>query len=567
MRIHSFLTFSHLSLLFAIILTLYVPLTSWSQHSTHTWEVFEMVLESQNTSQNPYMDISTDSLATHFSVTFTGTEGEAQGKELTVPGFWDGRNTWKARFAPPNPGKWHYKTVSMDHSLNGHTGEIKVEAWDENAKKENPTRRGFIQINQESERAGRYFVYADGTPFLWIGDTWWNWTKRGIHLDSFKKLADDRNAKGFTIGQLFFAGRGWGRSSSLLDETYSQPNIEHIHAVEEMIRYANEKGITVWIHGWWGSNSIDKTIGAENIRRWWRYIVHRLSAYNVIWVLAGEYNLYNYGDLGLDFWNDLGVMIQNEDPYVRAVSIHPTPPAWGGGNDAPQWSTADVLHSQSWLDYNQCQVGHSRWRNELIPFIVKDSYRRTPAKPIVVTEPWYEFVQGNPTGEEIRFGAWSAILSGAAGHTYGGGHVWKAHVPEAPAGKDSWPMEMSFDVNTLDYPGSLSIGFLSQILHEMEWWKLEPHPEYVIENPSPHCAADPGKTYLAFLRWGGHTKIDLSAAQTGSTFSYRWIDLANQRVVRDGKTQGGEIRDFSPPEDYPGVMDYKDWLLHIRIEE
>jgi hypothetical protein len=42
--------------------------------------------------------------------------------------------------------------------------------------------------------------------FLPIGDTWWNWSKRGIQFSSFQKLADDRSAEGFTVVQIFFAG-------------------------------------------------------------------------------------------------------------------------------------------------------------------------------------------------------------------------------------------------------------------------------------------------------------------------------------------------------------------------
>jgi len=62
--------------------------------------------------------------------------------------------------------------------------------------------------------AGHFFEYTDGKPVLWIGDTWWNWTDRRIHMDSFKQLVDDRAAKGFNIGQLFVPGNGWGPESS-----------------------------------------------------------------------------------------------------------------------------------------------------------------------------------------------------------------------------------------------------------------------------------------------------------------------------------------------------------------
>lgn len=46
--------------------------------------------------------------------------------------------------------------------------------------------RPFVGQGGERPRAGRYFEYRDGTPFLWMGDTWWNWTKPGIQFSSFQ---------------------------------------------------------------------------------------------------------------------------------------------------------------------------------------------------------------------------------------------------------------------------------------------------------------------------------------------------------------------------------------------
>ncbi|MBZ0258752.1 DUF4038 domain-containing protein, partial [bacterium] len=385
----------------------------------HPWQAQEFTFPSDAELSNPYIDSLQEGQGAYASAVFTSDGGES----ITVPLFWDGGKNWTVRFSAPSAGHWSYKIVSNDDALNGKSGSFDCVAWTETELQENPTRRGFIQVNQTTPPKGRFFQYADGTPFLWIGDTWWNWSKGNIHFDSFKKLADDRAEKGFTVGQLFFAGRGWGREASILNQDYTMPDLEHLQLIESFVRYANEKGITVWIHAWWGSNQIDRTIGGENLRRWWRYVVHRLQAYNVIWVLAGEYNLYDNGGFDLEFWNDLGRMIKDEDAYDRITSAHPTPPGWDGGKDNPQWSTADVLHNQDWLDYNQSQVGHGKWRNEMIPSVVAQAYQAQPAKPIVVTEPWYEFVKGNPTAEDIRFGAWSAILSGAAGHSYAGGHV------------------------------------------------------------------------------------------------------------------------------------------------
>jgi hypothetical protein len=474
---------------------------------------------------------------------------------VTVAAFWDGGRKWRARFAPPSPGEWQYRSESADSGMGGRTGRFLCEAWSDEEKRANPTRHGFVR----AVPGRHYFEYTDGTPFLWIGDTWWNWSKRGIHFETFRKLADDRADKGFTVGQLYFPGQG-----ALLDARGTRPDFDQIRRVEEMIAYANSRGITVWIHPWWGSRYLNRRPGPALLRRWWRYCLNRLGAYNVIWTLAGEYNMYDYGGLGLDFWKDLGTMIQREDPWTRLIGAHPTPPGWPGGAGAPQWSTGEVLHAESWLSYNQSQVGHSKWRNEMIPVVVTADYARIPAKPVVVTEPWYEFVDGNPSPEDIRFGAWSAILSGAAGHTYGGGHVWWAHVPEAPSSQDPWPLHKQFDTDTLNYPGAVSVGFLARFLKSLEWWRLAPHPELVFGYPSRFCRADPGSEYIVYVRWSGTLQLDLRPSSEKDTFGFTWTDLGEERQKKSGTINGGGLREFRSPEDYPSHPHYKDWLLHVR---
>jgi len=534
-----------------------------SATAVHVWEVLEIEMTAERQPGSPYVDGLPDGGPGYVSVQFRGESGPAKGQSLSVAGFWDGGQTWRVRFAPPAAGEWTYRSRSKDPGLDGKTGRFRVIEWTAAELEANPTRRGFVRVCQSGPRAGRYFEYADGTPMLWIGDTWWAWVNARIPFARFQKLVDDRAAKGFNVGQLFVAARAWGEERSLLDASLSEPQLDRIRYAERMIRYANQKGITVWVHGWWAGRDMKKQFGEENIRRWCRYLVHRLGAYNVIWVLAGEYNMYDYGGLGLEFWKRLGRLIDKEDPYDRLLSAHPTPPGWRGGDDAPQWSTAEVLHDQPWLNYHQSQVGHGRWRNEMIPAVVAAAYARRPAKPIVVTEPWYEFVEGSAAAAHIRFGAWSAVLSGAAGHSYGGGHIWRAHVPEAPDRGRTWPLERSFDRDTLDYPGARSLAFMAKFLRAIDWWRLEPHPELVHGNSSRFCAAVPGRQYVVYLRWGGTAWLDLRPSLAEQTFEFRWIDLVNGKVRRTGEVQGGAIRQFGPPEDYPGVTQHRDWILHV----
>ncbi len=486
----------------------------------HEWEVKTLSFTANDIYSNPYGDIPVDGSEDLLSVTFTGLEGKAKGKKITLKGFWNGNNVWSVNFAPPYTGLWNYKTTSSDKKLQGKSGKIQVVAWSMSERESNPTRNGPIRVKQTGIGAGHFFEYVNGQPFLWIGDTWWNWTKRSIQLETFKNLVDDRAEKGFTIGQLFVPGNGWSQESSILDSTYSKLDNDHMRHVESMIEYANSRGITVWVHGWWSRPDMDNKIGEEKIKRWWRYLAHRLGAYNVIWVLAGEYNMNNNGGFSIDFWKNLGRMLDREDPYQHIISLHNTPPFWSGGADAPQWSTGEVLHHEKWLDYNQSQVGHGKYANEMIPVIIANEYNRKPAKPIVITEPWYEFIEGNPTGMDVRLAAWSSVLSGAAGHTYGGGHAWLAHVPESPAGSGPWPLEKEFDRTTYDYEGAVSMANLARLFKEINWWEMAPHPELVLEYPQPFCMANPGEEYVLYLRYGGVLKLMMNEKSAANTYSY-----------------------------------------------
>ncbi len=555
------------TLIYCTLLLFFLLTDGIAQIAVKTWDVYEIILKSADVLKNPYISCLEEGKPAYVKSIFTCTSGPGLGKKITIAGFWDGNDIWKIRFAPPLSGIWKYETISGNRKMNGKKGQLTVTDWTEDEKAANPTRRGFIVVNKSSERNGRYFTYSDGTPFLWIADTWWDWTNRRITFESFKNLVDTRSSQGFSIGQLFFAGNGWGKESSLLDESFQDPDLEQIQKVEKMIAYANSKGITMWIHPWWSRKNMNKNIGEENVRRWWRYVIHRLSAYNVIWVLAGEYNMDNYGGFPLSFWNDLGSLIKSEDPYERILGTHPTPPMWDGGAEAPQWSTAEAIHDQRWADYNQCQTGHARWCNELIPWIINNAYIKQPAKPVVVTEPWYEFIEGNPTARDIRFAAWSAVMSGAAGHTYGGGHIWRAHLPERRTGRGSWPLDTSFTVNTMLYPGAVSVGFMGNYLRKLEWWKLEPHSELVRENPSRFCLALPGNEYLFYLRYGGSVKIDLSTCPSDSEFAYKWTDLVNSSDSKSGIVSGGKTVEIKCPEDYPGSEYFKDWILHLKISK
>ncbi|HUT20113.1 MAG TPA: DUF5060 domain-containing protein, partial [Anaerolineae bacterium] len=113
-------------------------------------------------SGKPYADAFAD---VSLDVRFT----DPSGLERTVPAFWAGDQTWCVRYASPKVGLHRYVTICSDQDnadLHGVEGVLQVTAC-----------TGGTQLEQHGRlrcAAGRrYLEHEDGTPFFWLGDTWW----------------------------------------------------------------------------------------------------------------------------------------------------------------------------------------------------------------------------------------------------------------------------------------------------------------------------------------------------------------------------------------------------------
>ena len=137
---------------------------------------------------DPFNDVELDVVIT-----------DPDGQELTVPAFWAGDQTWRVRFAPRQIGQYTYRTVCSDAGnadLHGQTGTLMVARYNG----DNPLlRRGFLRVAADR----RHLEHADGTPFLWLADTWWmGFTQRLAWPADFQQLTADRVTKGFSVVQI-----------------------------------------------------------------------------------------------------------------------------------------------------------------------------------------------------------------------------------------------------------------------------------------------------------------------------------------------------------------------------
>ena len=118
---------------------------------------------------------------------------------VTVPAFWAGPRRVPGPVRGPAPGRWTYRTActdAADAGLHGMTGEVEVVPYTGTNPlyRHGPLRRLSRQ---------RHFEHADGTPFFWLGDTWWMGLCQRLHWpDEFQALAADRVEKGFNVIQI-----------------------------------------------------------------------------------------------------------------------------------------------------------------------------------------------------------------------------------------------------------------------------------------------------------------------------------------------------------------------------
>ena len=102
---------------------------------------------------------------------------------------------------------------------------------------------------------------------------------------------------------------------------------------------------------------------------------------------------------------------------------------------------------------------------------------------------------------------WSALLSGAAGHTYGANGIWQVNTREKPYGLSphghSWGGP-AWDIAAA-LPGSGQLGMAKALLMRYSWWKLEPQPDLIDPRWSkqdywkPFAAEIPGEAAFAFM--------------------------------------------------------------------
>jgi hypothetical protein len=417
------------------------------------WDMFEASFAGPSQG-NPFLQVTLEAVF------------QQHGRQVRVPGFYDGDGTYRVRFMPDNPGSWSFTTRSNVPTLDGKSGEFEVIA----------PRRGVHGPVQVANRF--HFAHADGTPFLPFGTTCYAWThqpleQQAITLHTLGKTRFNKLRMGvfpkdypYNVNEPLhdvFLRDADGR----LD--FDRPNPQSFRHFEQQVAALGAMGIqadVIIFHPYdrWNYSGMS----ADQDYRYVAYLAARLGAFhNVWWSLANEYD-FMLDTKSMHQWDRYFHILEENDPFGHLRSIH---------NGAP---AASYDHRKPWVSHVCMQHWDVKRTGE---------WRQTWGKPVVNDEPEYEgdLVEawGNISAQELVHRFWTmALRGGYAGHGETFAHpqdlIWWAKGGELRG--EAWKR----------------IGFLRNLLEESAHHGFEPI-ESSVRFSSRISGARDGDTTILYL--------------------------------------------------------------------
>lgn len=461
---------------------------------------------------NPYAEVTAD-------VTWVRPDGQT----LQLPMFWDGGDTWKMRFSPDTEGTWSWSITSNDAGLNGQSGTMSVLPSDN---------RGSIE---PMENHPYHFQYQDGTPFYWFGDTSWRLGKNdqseNLDRESVFHYVDVRASQGFNYVHVNFGGGNNGNANTGGTHWVSNPggkvNPGYFQEIDTRLEYMNSKGITVgyvleWAQGWDDYSAADRLRYAE-------YVAARYSAYNVAFIVSGEYD----ESLTAQAYREIGQTLDANDPHERMIAIHPN-------------GSVEVFADESWNSFGDYQQIYSSLHQSILT-------SRDHNKPVVNSEYAYYLRDANGDGvvdkknsatlEEIRHATWDIVMAGGYfvtgwGTTYFGGQRDPGPFNPDDPKNDVWEDD---------------VQHIRTFFTDLEWWTLEPSDGLVSGPGTEYALAELGQQYVAYTRDGNGVNLSLGNVPVETYHVQRFDPRTGTYTDLSDYTGNGTVALTTP--------DNQDWIF------
>ncbi len=419
------------------------------------------------------------SLDNPFFVDLRGVFRGPNGERMVVPGYYNGRG-WVVRFSPKSTGEWHYRIASNHLAVQDSEGVLQVE------KNMNGEIHGRLLINPSNPR---HFVYEDGTPyFLLAYEADWLWAL-GLgdqEIAKIRELVDQIKPYGFNhiLVNVYAHDSSW-TSGKTSDRDYGPPDIyawegsnenpDHsrlnsffFENFDRMMRYLLNNGIVAHIMikvynkmvNWPERNSPEEDL-------YFRYVVARYQAFpNLVWSFAKE----SKNEPDKAYLANRIRFVCGLDAYEHPITTH---------DDQIYYAREEWNRT---IDFCTLQV-----HDEFYLSALREREKR--AWPVFNSEFGYEHGPGGlddltyrvgQSPEELIRRAYDVVMTGAYPAYYYTYTAW--------------------DVIDYSYipPGYSYFKILYDLFTSLDWWNLEPRPEYC-KGPA-RCLAVPGKEYLFYIK-------------------------------------------------------------------
>jgi hypothetical protein len=437
---------------------------------TPIWSKHEIRFQSSKIYDNPIYDVK------DFKITFTAPSGMTK----TVRGFWDGGAEWKVRFMPTETGKWSWKTECSDKENTGLQNQSGTFDCVTNECVESLYQKGAIR-----HEPGKYYLsYADGTPFYWLACTAWNGALKSTD-EEWEYYLNHRKKNNYNTIQLVTTEwRGADKNAEGLTAIdgagYIRVHPEFFKRIDQKIDEANAKGLLVSPVVLWALPtgqgrhlSPGYTLPLEEAVLLAKYIVARYQGNQVVWTLGGDGRYYDDQEVK---WKEIGRRVFNDIDHAP-VTLHPHGSSWVG----------DIYDQENWYNLMSYQSSHNNGER-VVNWINKgpmaEMWSKLKPMPYINMEPNYEEIGFRITAKDVRNASyWSLFATPVAGVTYGANGIWpwlaegeKILNHNDKGGVTGWR-------KSIDFPGSIQMGYLAEFFQNLEWWNLFPANEILAEQP------------------------------------------------------------------------------------
>jgi hypothetical protein len=451
---------------------------------------FELAESEAARHANPYLTVE-------LRVEFRAPRGDT----YRMPGFWDGGRKLKVRFSPLAEGRWDFRITSNIERFTGKTGSFNATP---------ASGPGFVvPFNVH------HFKYVDvDRAHYWMGDTCYRFAT--LPMDSFRRLIDLRaeqkfnHVRGLVLGDEQNAGRVFPTPDQIVPE--------HFQAVDERVRYMNQKGIVFDLVLAGANNHLVRLFPNWRQReRYVRYLVARYAAMNITWQGVQEYETYENGGALL---KDLGDLLKQIDPYGHPRSTHTV-------------QTSAPLAGAGWMNYTV----HRAYEPNL--FAVE--YQLYP-QPFVNAGLGQEDSGAGKTGADdleadaLRRRIWNAAINGQ--------YVTYANTGTSGAG------EIPPDLQYAESPGARQMTHLYDFFTQTRYFDLQPY--FRVEGG--RALALEQVEYIVYLEKPG--PVDLIVHRTG--YQVSWFNPADGTWVKEKDFKGERFTTKGPPDNS------HDWVLYVR---